>query len=114
MRRAATMTAPAASRSRDGSITRALSNTIGRLSRRSSAASMTILRPGQDAARFPLPGGERVRVRGYQTHPMKLIENYDGHAVGILQDVVAPKPQDHIAHRFQFGRTVGITPRIVR
>src|SRR6267154_2730853 len=52
-------------------------------------------------ALLPRPEGERVGVRGFGSILFKRVQNFLEHAIGVLQDVVVPKSQHQISHRFQ-------------
>jgi len=52
-------------------------------------------------ARLPLPGGERVGVRGFGLMGIKRSANFRQNAIYVFQNVVVPEAQDQVAHCFQ-------------
>jgi len=54
---------------------------------------------------FPLPVGERVRVRGFLTRRSE--DRFDN-AVDIAQHVIVPKSQNEVTVCFEISGTLGI------
>jgi hypothetical protein len=54
---------------------------------------------------FPLPVGERVRVRGFLTRRSE--DRFDN-AIDIVEDVIVPKSQHEVAVCFEISGTLSI------
>ena len=57
-----------------------------------------------DSGALPLPGGERVGVRGFGWLLAKRAQDDFKHTVRIAEDIVVPEAEDEVTHRFEdFG-----------
>src|SRR5262245_29122013 len=63
---------------------------------------------------LPLPAGERGGVRGFGRLLTERVQNLFEYALRVSHDVVVPKPEHEISHRFQSSRPLFILRRALR